>query len=273
MSATFVRGAVRREDFPRDPVPQLALVGRSNVGKSTLINALTRLRVARTSAAPGKTREINLYLVTLEGFTPGRLYLADLPGYGYARGGEATSRDFDRLTQEYFSCPAVFGKTASERVDRYGPSAALLVVDARHPGLQPDLMAHLWLNSTTLPVVVIAAKIDKLNRAERTRALHAWEKHLNAEVIPVAATTGEGLAAVWKAIATSLAPPQTRRPAVDPPSTMGPLDPQAMPPPMGPTAPPEAGRPTDAAPRTAKVLHKDKGDRTTRATTGGRRVP
>lgn len=200
-------------------------MGRSNVGKSTLINALTRLRIARTSAAPGKTREINLYLVTLEGFTPGRLYLADLPGYGYARGGEATSRDFDRLTQEYFSCPAVLGKTASERVDRNGPSAALLVVDARHPGLQPDLMAHLWLNSKTLPVVVIAAKIDKLNRAERTRALHAWEKHLNAAVIPVAATTGDGLAAVWKAIATSMAAAQPPRPPVAPPATTVPTEP------------------------------------------------
>lgn len=214
ISATFVRGAVRREDFPRDPVPQLALVGRSNVGKSTLINALTRQRVARTSAAPGKTREINLYLVTLDSSPLGRLYLADLPGYGYARGGEATAREFDRLTQAYFACPAASGPTATERGTHFGPSAALLVVDARHPGLPADSMAHLWLNSTKLPVAVIAAKIDKLNRTERTRALHAWEKHLNAAVIPVAATTGDGLAEVWKAIVRLMAgrPPQTPEP-------------------------------------------------------------
>ncbi len=124
-------------------------------------------------------------------------------------------------------------------------------------------------------MAVIAAKIDKLNRAERTRALHAWEKHLNAAVIPVAATTGEGLAAVWKAIASSMAAPQTHRVALPPPSTTGPMAPQATPPPVGPTVPPEAGRPTDGARRMDKVTDRDKakGARTTRATTGGRRAP
>lgn len=206
LAATFVRGAVGPADLPRDPAPQVALVGRSNVGKSTLINALTRSRVARTSAAPGKTRQINLYAVELQGFTPDRLYLADLPGYGYARGGESSAQDFDRLTREYFSRPA--SGTLTSEAGGYGPSAAILVVDSRHPGLRADLMAHVWLNNRKLPSIVVASKIDKLNRAERTRALSEWESRLSAAVIPVAAATGEGLAEVWKAIGRLLTPPR-----------------------------------------------------------------
>ncbi|MFN8061790.1 MAG: GTPase [Vicinamibacterales bacterium] len=225
--AVFIRSAVSAADFPRDRTPQVALVGRSNVGKSTLVNALTKSRVARTSAAPGKTRQVNLYTVVLQGFTPGRLYLADLPGYGYARGGETAAQEFDRLTQEYFAHAAAgrppAGATADPTTSRphhslttagpiqtgegYGPSAALLVVDSRHPGLRADLQAHVWLTSKNLPVAVIASKIDKLNRAARIRALREWEKGLNAEVIPVAATTGEGLDAVWKAIRRLLTAP------------------------------------------------------------------
>jgi GTP-binding protein len=133
VTAEFVTSAARAEDTPRDGLPQLALVGRSNVGKSTLINALTRQRLARTSAKPGKTRLANIYRIDA-GRTV-RFYLVDLPGYGYARGGEASQREFQALAGGYFALRAL-GR---------GPTAALLVVDARHPALEADNEARGWL--------------------------------------------------------------------------------------------------------------------------------
>ena len=100
----------------------MALVGRSNVGKSSLINALVRQNVARTSAAPGKTRLANFYRVQRGTSTP--FYLVDLPGYGYARGGDASAREFNELTNAYFA-----------RDGTAKALAVLLLVDARHPGL------------------------------------------------------------------------------------------------------------------------------------------
>ena len=126
ISAEFVTSAAGAGDFPRDRLAEVALVGRSNVGKSSLINALVKRNVARTSAAPGKTRLANFYRVQRGSAQP--LYLVDLPGYGYARGGDASAAEFNRLTEAYFS---------REQQDK----AVLLLVDARHPGLESDLDA------------------------------------------------------------------------------------------------------------------------------------
>jgi GTP-binding protein len=186
IAAAFITSAAGRDDFPREPLPEVAFVGRSNVGKSSLINALVRRPLARTSAAPGKTRLANFYRVKRGAASA--LYLVDLPGYGYARGGDATARGFQRLTDAYF--------------DRPGSRAVLLLVDARHPGLETDLEAWAWLQSQPCPSGVIATKADKLSRAERTRHARELQSLFEIPVPLVSAQTGEGLDELWKTIAS-----------------------------------------------------------------------
>jgi GTP-binding protein len=186
-SAEFVTSAAGAGDFPRDRLAEVALVGRSNVGKSSLINALVKQKVARTSAAPGKTRLANFYRVKRGSQA---LYLVDLPGYGYARGGDAAALEFNRLTDAYFS---------RERLD----VMVLLLVDARHPGLASDLDAWEWLTSQPCARGVVATKVDKLTRAERTRHGQKLESLFDVPVPLVSAQTGEGLEELWKVIATT----------------------------------------------------------------------
>jgi len=186
IDATFVRSAAVAADFPRDTAAEIALVGRSNVGKSTLINALVRQRVARTSGEPGKTRLANIYRVVRDGARP--LYLVDLPGYGYARGRDA-AREFDAVTR------ACFGE-----IGQAGPTGALLLVDARHPGLESDSAAWQWLREATDSAAIVATKIDKLARGERIRAMRELESVFEHPVAPVSARTGEGLDELWKVI-------------------------------------------------------------------------
>ena len=188
ISAEFVTSAAGAGDFPRDRLAEVALVGRSNVGKSSLINALVRRKVARTSAAPGKTRLANFYRVQ-RGSAPA-LYLVDLPGYGYARGGDASAAEFNRLTEAYFSRAS--GRTI----------AVLLLVDARHPGLASDLDAWEWLKSQPCARGVVGTKVDKLTRAERARHARELESLFDVPVPLVSAQTGEGLEELWKLIAT-----------------------------------------------------------------------
>ena len=149
-SADFVISAVLPRDFPTDGRPEVALVGRSNVGKSSLINALVRRAIARTSASPGKTRQVNVY-----GITPaaGSLFhLMDLPGYGHAGGGEKAQRSCAALTALYFGTRTTPGQITPgvisdagragnhSRSDFVSPlRGVVLTVDARHPGLASDI--------------------------------------------------------------------------------------------------------------------------------------
>jgi len=167
-------------------------VGRSNVGKSSLINALTRQRVARTSAAPGKTRLANIYRVARGAAEP--FYLVDLPGYGYARGGKASAREFEELAQ------IVFGRDRQDGPTPPADLSALLLVDARHPGLRSDIEAWQWLERSVERGAVVATKIDKLARGERIRAMREFESVFEQAVLPVSAVTGEGLDELWKLI-------------------------------------------------------------------------
>ena len=163
-------------------------MGRSNVGKSSLINAPVRQRVARTSAAPGKTRLANYYRVQ-RGSAPA-LYLVDLPGYGYARGGESSAQEFTALSDAYFA-----------RCGDGPRITVLLLVDARHPGLESDLDAWKWLRTQPCGRSVIGTKADKLTRADRARHGQELESLFDVPVPLVSAQTGEGLEELWKVIA------------------------------------------------------------------------
>jgi GTP-binding protein len=221
IEATFVRSAAGASDFPQDGLSEVALVGRSNVGKSSLINALTRQRVARTSAAPGKTRLANIYRVARaprrargalsesKGGAAEPFYLVDLPGFGYARGGGASAREFEELTRIVFGRDRQEGRARPDGISHpAGPAhparpayiSALLLVDARHPGLESDREAWQWLERTVERCAIVATKIDKLARGERIRALRELESVFENAVLPVSAVTGEGLDELWKLI-------------------------------------------------------------------------
>lgn len=180
--------------IPRDGLPQVAMTGRSNVGKSTLLNALCRSKVARTSAAPGKTRLANVYRVSRSGGGRGELglYLVDLPGYGYARGGADAAAELRAVAEAYFA----------SRESQPEGTLALLLVDSRHPGLDSDRQAAAWLQSMPLQLRIVATKVDKLSRSERARNLKTLELTLGMPPLAVSATSGEGLDALWKTIAS-----------------------------------------------------------------------
>ena len=184
ISAEFVTSAAGNDDFPKERLPEVAFVGRSNVGKSSLLNALMRQSLARTSAAPGKTRLANFYRVKRG--TAAALFLVDLPGYGYARGGDASAREFNQLAESYFTRP--------------GHRGVILLVDSRHPGLESDMDAWRWLESQPWPRAVIGTKVDKLTRAERARHARQFETLLDIPVPLVSVHTGEGLDELWKTI-------------------------------------------------------------------------
>jgi GTP-binding protein len=210
ISAEFIASAAGPRDFPRDGLPEIAMVGRSNVGKSTLINALTRQRLARTSAAPGKTRLANIYRVARGAAAP--FYLVDLPGYGYARRSKGDDGvDFEALTQAFFS---------------RDQASALLLVDTRHPGLESDRAAWQWLHRVA-PSAIVGTKFDKLARGPRMLALRQLESVFEDTVLPVSAVTGEGLDELWKLIDRLT---NSRRPQPTPSSPSRPPEPMEPPP-------------------------------------------
>jgi GTP-binding protein len=213
IAAEFVVSAASSRDFPRDGLAEIAFAGRSNVGKSTLINALVGRRLARTSAAPGKTRLINFYRVRTGALA---FYVVDLPGYGYARGGAAAQRAFQALTREYFG-NADFADLNANLTDqnadpdnrvvvRTRPIQALLLADARHPGLPSDRSAWQWFQDLSVPITVVVTKIDKLTRAERPRAYAEMQAAWQSPIVPVSAATGEGMKELWTLILEKVRP-------------------------------------------------------------------
>lgn len=180
-------GEIRQ--FCSDPIPQVAFSGRSNVGKSSLINTLLgRKSLARVSASPGKTITINFYEIDRQ------LFFVDLPGYGFARRAPADKAKWSDLTDGYF--------TRNPNLDRL--ALVLQLVDAKVGVTADDAMMLDYLTAAELPFVVVATKVDKLNKTERQKALGALRAHpaipADVAILPFSSHTGEGKDELWRAI-------------------------------------------------------------------------
>jgi len=188
-SAEFVLSAHGAEGFLRDGLPQVAFIGRSNVGKSSLMNALVgRKGLARTSSTPGRTRSVNYFLLNR------RLYFVDLPGYGYAKAGKEERREWAQLVDRYFHQASQSG----ERV------RVIQLVDAKVGATPLDGEAIAYMRAFALPVTVVATKVDRIGRSRQPAMLAAIRQNLNlpAEQGPIAASvrTGEGFKELWRVI-------------------------------------------------------------------------
>ena len=176
--AEFIRSAAGPRDFPRDLLPQVAFAGRSNVGKSSVINRLlNRKNFARVGAAPGKTTHINYFCIDE------KLYLVDLPGYGYAKVSQAEKARWAGLIQSWFD-------------DRSLMSLGVLIVDARHKPTADDRVMSDYFKSTGRPFAVVANKLDKLKKSEvepnLARIRETLELPKPVKVIPFSTEKGNG---------------------------------------------------------------------------------
>jgi GTP-binding protein len=193
-SAEFVVSGVGPRDFPADGRPEIAMVGRSNVGKSSLINAFLRKDIARTSASPGKTRQANVYRIVAAAGSP--FYLVDLPGYGHAGGGEKAQREFAAITGSYFAT-----RTGADGGPSQGALAGIvLAIDARHPGMASDAEAVRWASTIRVPFLIVATKVDKLNQSERARLNRECEASFGMRALHSSAVDGEGLEELWRVL-------------------------------------------------------------------------
>ncbi|MBM6837367.1 YihA family ribosome biogenesis GTP-binding protein [Clostridium saudiense] len=147
-TSEFITSAVKRNQYPVDVRPEVAFVGRSNVGKSSIINALTnRRKLAKVSQTPGKTRLINFFLINDE------MYLVDLPGYGYAKVSKQEKESWGKTIETYL-------------VEREQLKKVVLLVDSRHKPTADDILMHEWIKHFGYKVIVIATKSDKLSNNE-----------------------------------------------------------------------------------------------------------
>ncbi len=182
----FIRSAVKPADFIRDGLPQLAFAGRSNVGKSSVINRLVnRKNFARVGASPGKTSQINYFLLD------GRAYLVDLPGYGYAKVSKAERDRWGRLMENYFASGLI--------------TLGVMIVDARHKPTADDVTMAGWFYDAECPLAVAANKLDKLKKSEVEPNLERIRETLDLRegdgLIPFSAERGDGkeqlIALLW----------------------------------------------------------------------------
>jgi len=188
LAAELLTVAAKPEDFPRLPLPEVALLGRSNVGKSSLLNRLAqRRKLARTSTSPGKTRLVHFYRIE----RPGReLLLVDLPGYGWARVSKAERAGWKSLVESYLG--------GRERL-----RGAILLQDVRRDWGEDEGLLGAWLAERGVPVLLVLTKADKLGAAERrrrVRSLTAAARVPAERCIVTSSQTGEGVEALWKAI-------------------------------------------------------------------------
>ena len=176
-NAEFIRSSASKKDFIRDGRPQITMAGRSNVGKSSVINRLLdRKNFARVGNAPGKTCQVNYFLIDK------KVYFVDLPGYGYARVSHAEKARWARLMEDYFADGQI--------------TVGLLIVDARHKPTADDQTMAQWFHETGCPFIVVANKLDKLKKSEIEGNLQRIRETLelaeDEKLIPFSAEKGTG---------------------------------------------------------------------------------
>ena len=185
-SSEIVVSAIKKEQYPSEGLPEIALVGRSNVGKSSATNALlNRRNFARTSQTPGKTRTINFYKINEE------FYFVDLPGYGYAKVSKSEKDKWGVIMERYLQ-------------DREELCAIFLLVDIRHEPTNDDVMMYEWIKHFGYNCVVIATKADKISRGQYQKHISIIRKKLNLakdeKVIPLSSSKKTGVEDVWNEI-------------------------------------------------------------------------
>lgn len=184
--AQLVISAVSKKQYPNEPLPEIALAGRSNVGKSSFINRMIqRKSLARTSSKPGKTQTLNFYKINNE------LFFVDVPGYGYAKVSKSEREKWGRMMEEYFT-------------QRETLRATVLLIDMRHPPTEDDMIMYDFLKHYEIPVIVVCTKLDKVNRSKRQKHLKIIKEDLDLHpddpIIPFSSETGEGKDEAWKAL-------------------------------------------------------------------------
>ena len=186
-STQFLLSALAAAQFPAPSVPEIAFLGRSNVGKSSLLNALVGDKAAKVSQTPGRTRAINFFAL-LDVRQHRRMVFADLPGYGYAKISKSISAGWPAFIEPYLA-------------EREALRLCICLVDSNVPPQKSDRQLIDWMRHAERDFLVVATKIDRLSGNERTRNLAAIrEEHELEEVLPVSAKTGHGIKELWARI-------------------------------------------------------------------------
>lgn len=184
--AELVISAVGPKQYPTQALPEIALAGRSNVGKSSFINKLLqRKNLARTSSKPGKTQTLNFYNIN------DQFHFVDVPGYGYAKVSKKEREKWGEFIEEYM--------TTREQLQ-----AIIQLIDIRHPPTKDDQMMFEWLQYIEIPTILIATKVDKIPKGKVQKHVKEIKQTLGAQnhtpIIPFSAETGQGKEEAWKAI-------------------------------------------------------------------------
>ena len=187
VKAEFLRSAFKEDDWPRDSLPEIAFLGRSNVGKSSVINSLLSVRgLARTSSTPGRTQSLNFFLIN------DQFRFVDFPGFGYARVPKEIKSTWGEMATSYLA-------------KRRQLVLSIHLVDSRHEPTKQDLQLHEWLEESDKPRLIVATKSDKLSNNELRKNLEHITRVLNDDsVMAYSAKSGRGREELWRAIRNAI---------------------------------------------------------------------
>jgi GTP-binding protein len=187
VTAEFLKSAFKETDWPRDSMPEIAFLGRSNVGKSSLINSLLSVRgLARTSSTPGRTQSLNFFQINNE------FRFVDFPGFGYARVPREIKSTWGEMATSYLA-------------KRRQLVLSIHLVDSRHEPTKQDLQLHEWLEESDKPRLIVATKSDKLSNNELKKNLEHIARVLNHDsVMAYSAKSGRGREELWRAIRSAI---------------------------------------------------------------------